>query len=70
MKFNKELLQELAWCSVNEVLDWSDEISKHADEFKVMVNEQVDSSRWSIHHNMVFKYLEKFYYAPNTTGAT
>jgi len=58
MKFKKEDLQDLASGDFDD------------DVFDVVENELVDSSRWSVHYVMVFKYKDKFYDAAYSSGAT
>lgn len=56
-KFPKEDLQDL--------LD-----TKKFDGYERISDEIVDTSRWSIHHYMIFKYEGNFYGVGYTRGAT
>ncbi len=58
MKFKRDWLQDLVWDDV--------------DDAEIMENEIVDTSRWSIHHAVVFKLKcnEKFYQTHYSVGAT
>jgi hypothetical protein len=56
MKFKKEFLQEVVW--------------RDADNVKVMLDEITDTSRWSIHHWIVFEFEGKFYGVSYSVGAT
>ncbi len=56
MLFKKSWLQELLW----------DEI----ESGEVVVDEITDTSRWSIHHRLVFKFQNKLYSTLYSTGAT
>lgn len=56
MKVNKEVLLELGL---------------PCDYENIMLDEITDTSRWSIHHRIVFKYTDdKFYQAFYSVGAT
>ena len=56
MKFKKELLQDLVY---NEV-----------DGYEVIINDVMDTSRWSINKRMVFKFDNKYYVTFYSVGAT
>jgi hypothetical protein len=57
MKFDAEILRELAWgCEF--------------DDYKVLSDEQVDSSRWESHHELVFRHDGKLYMACYSQGLT
>jgi len=57
MKFKKEILQELAYdCEF--------------DDIEIVENELVDSSRWSLHYHLIFKYKDRFYSTTYSRGAT
>ena len=58
--FPKEDLLDLLDCSENEGFDG----------YTLITNEMVDTSRWSIHYNLIFKFEDKFYQAPYSVGAT
>ncbi len=74
MKFNKEILQELACMSEGEQLDYADgdgtEPTLRAREFTVLLNEQIDNSRWAIQFNMVFNYDYRCWQTSYQIGAT
>ena len=55
-KFSKELLFQI--------------LDDDADGVEIISNEIVDTSRWSIHHWLVFKFDEKFYGVGYSVGAT
>lgn len=57
MKFSKEDLQDLAR-------------GDHRDEFEVIKDEIVDTSRWSNIYEMIFKYDDRFYQTSYSVGAT
>ena len=56
-KFKTETLRELIW-------------EEEFDGFKLIETEMFDTSRWSIHYNMIFSYEDKFYQTQYSTGAT
>lgn len=56
MKFKKEFLRELLW--------------DDADGAEKVYDEITDTSRWSIHHWMVFKFNGKYYGTSYSVGAT
>lgn len=58
MKFNKELMQRIAY---NDLLP---------DEAEVIEDIVVDNSRWSINHSVIFKIDGKFYESYYSVGAT
>ena len=58
MKFKKEFLQALAWDDYDEA------------EVELIQNEMVDTSRWSIHYESVFRYKDNFYKTSYSVGAT
>ncbi len=58
MKFKKQDLVDMAWDDHN------------TDEYEVISKEIVDTSRWSIHHSLVFKKDDKFYRTGYSIGAT
>jgi len=64
VKFKKEVLQELACMSMD------DEISFENETYRVITNEMIDTSRWSIRHHLIFEYQDKFYESSYSTGAT
>ena len=57
MKFNKKVLQELTY-------------DYNFDEYKIIYTKQVDSSRWSIIYEQVFKFDGKYYMTSFSRGAT
>ncbi len=57
MKFKKEDLIELTW-------------GDGSDEFAVLSNELIDTTRWSTVHELVFEYGGKTYRTSYTRGAT
>lgn len=57
MKFNKEMLANIAYD------DCPDGFKKVEDNIK-------ETSRWSVHHTMVFKFEGKFYTSHYSVGAT
>lgn len=65
MKFNKDVLQELAWEYVGEKVDLGDD-----GIYRVMINDQIDTTRWSVIFNMVFKHNNKYYETSYSRGAT
>ena len=60
MLFSKETLVDLAYHEYDET------------KFEILENEIQDSSRWSIHYNLIFKVLEtgKIYETSYSVGAT
>ncbi len=56
MKFKKEFMQEVAY---NE-----------AEGVKIIENNIVDNSRWSVIHKIVFSFNGKFYESSYSVGAT
>lgn len=65
MKFNKKMMQEMICGTANRTY--------HDDEFgdfEIIENKIVDSSRWSIRYEIVFKYDDKFYATSYSRGAT
>ena len=58
MEFSKETLQNLVWGDFD------------SDHYEVIYDNVEDSSRWSIQHEMVFKYDGKFYQTSYRVGAT
>lgn len=61
MLFNKEDLSELLWRAKPVIND---------KPVEIVVNEIVDTSRWSIHYTLVFSYDGKFYQTQYSRGAT
>ena len=60
-KFPKEFLRELLW----------EEESEFEDKLGLKVRDEIsDTGRWSVHHELVFSYDEKFYAVNYSTGAT
>lgn len=57
MKFSKGFLQELA-------------IGCHDKDTEIISDEIYDTSRWSVHHELIFKNLGKFYRTSYSRGAT
>jgi len=58
MKFKKEWLQELAYEDYDK------------NEVKIIENKIYDTSRWSIHYELIFEFEEKLYRTFYSTGAT
>lgn len=58
MKFTKEFLQGLAWDDYDE------------EEVKIVQSELIDTTRWSLVYEMVFKKDGKYYKTSYSTGAT
>ena len=58
MKFKKEWLQKLAYEDNDK------------DEVKIVKNEVYDTSRWSIHYELIFEFKGKYYRTYYSTGAT
>jgi hypothetical protein len=56
MIFTKEFLQAL--------------VTDDQEGADVIINELVDTSRWSVHYRMVFKFEDKFYQTFYSCGAT
>lgn len=56
MKFKKQWLQDLVWDDV--------------DDGEIVLNEITDTSRWSVHYDLVFKFGDKFYRTHYSRGAT
>lgn len=56
MEFKKQWLQDLVWEDV--------------EDGEIIENDVVDTSRWSIHYNLVFKFNDKFYNTSYSRGAT
>lgn len=63
MKFSKSDLQEMAWMLEGEVCEGF-------ETYEVISNEQTDSSRWSSHHELIFKCGDKFYRTTYSKGLT
>lgn len=59
MKFTKEFLQDLNWGSF-----------RSNKEVEIIEDEIVETSRWSVHYRMVFKFEDKFYVTYYSRGAT
>lgn len=59
MKISKEMLQELCW-------------EEEVENFKVVKNELIDSSRWSLIYDQVIQDVEtgKYYVTSYSVGAT
>jgi len=57
VKFGKKVLADIAWDDC-------------PDGYEKMEDDIVDTSRWSIHHSMVFKFENKFYISHYSMGAT
>lgn len=57
MKFDKGVLQELAW-------------EDYDDSYEVIERELIDTSRWSNIYSMVFKFKGKYYRTSYSVGAT
>lgn len=55
-KFEKEFLQEALWDAF--------------DELETVRNEITDNGRWSIHHDWVFKYKDRYFQTSYSVGAT
>ena len=64
MKFKKDVLQELAYTSEKKGFVEDDVV------YSVVKNEQVDSSRWSSHHDLIFIADDKFYSTYYSKGLT
>jgi len=62
MLFKKEILKELLWDE-----EYEDE---KGDEYKTILNEINDTSRWSIHHKHIFSFKGKYYITYYSVGAT
>lgn len=60
MEFKKEDLQELSYSREGDSFE----------EFEVVKNEISDTSRWSVHYYMIFKFKDKFYETGYSVGAT
>ncbi|MCP3686105.1 MAG: hypothetical protein GY861_25950 [bacterium] len=60
MKFKRELLQRLVWEDYDEEKEDIENISE----------EIIDTSRWSNHYEMIFRYSDKFYRSHFSRGAT
>lgn len=61
MLFDKEDLIELLM---------SDELEINGKTAKVVLNEQFDTTRWSSHHELVFRYDDRFYQTTYSRGLT
>lgn len=61
MKFKKELLQEVA-CMYPDEEEW--------EGFKVISKDITDTSRWAVHHSLIFSFEGKFYQTNYREGAT
>jgi len=60
-KFPKEFLRDIIW----------EEESEFEDKVGIQVkNEITDTGRWSVYHELVFSYDEKFYAVNYSVGAT
>jgi hypothetical protein len=53
-----------------ELLDYEPGDETDEGGYTIMENRMVDRDRWSIHHELVFKFEDKFYLAPYSVGAT
>ncbi|MCF4099796.1 hypothetical protein [Maritalea mediterranea] len=62
--FATDILKELAWTSENETVTFDEGV------FKVVVNEIVDTSRWSNIYDLVFEWQGSFYRTSYSVGAT
>ena len=56
MKFEKQWLQDLVW--------------EEHEEAEIIKNEIVDTSRWSVHHTLIFMFEDKYYRTYYSVGAT
>ena len=56
MEFKKELLHDLVW--------------DDSDALETVLDEIVDTSRWSVHHKLVFAFGGKFFRTHYSVGAT
>ena len=58
MKFKKETLQEI--------------VSDDSDQYEIIKDEIIDTSRWSVHHEVIFQDVitEKYYYTTYSCGST
>ena len=57
MKFKKEVLADVAYDDC-------------PDGFEKMEDKIVGTSRWSVRHEMVFRFMDKFYISSYSAGAT
>jgi hypothetical protein len=57
MKFPRTALLEMAY-------------HDHGDDYEVISNDIIDHSRWSVIHEMIFKYDGKFFKTSYSVGAT
>lgn len=65
MKFSKDILRSIVWDDLE-----GDVTEEQLALFEVVENEQVDTSRWSIIYNLVFKFDDKYYRTSYSVGAT
>jgi len=65
MKFEKKILQSLAY-------DYPEEgvTDQQLEQFSVMEQELIDTSRWSHIYTMVFEFAGKYYESSYSIGAT
>ena len=56
VKFTKEYMEEVLWGD--------------AEGTEIIVNEIIDTSRWSNHYSLIFKKDDKYYRAYYSSGAT
>lgn len=61
MLFKKEDLIDLT-CSSSILVD--------GDKLELVEDRLVDSSRWSLHYSLIFRYRDKFYATSYSRGAT
>jgi nitrogen fixation protein len=53
---------------LKEILEaYNDE---EVEGYTKLADRMIDKSRWSIHHELIFKFEDKFYIAPYSRGAT
>lgn len=57
--FKRDDLQALLWEDLGE-----------DDGYTIIKNEMYDTSRWSIHYELIFKFEDKFYMTCYSRGAT
>lgn len=60
----KSLARDIVWTTVNTVFE------AHGHSFKVLVNEQIDSSRWMAICLLIVKIDDKFYEVTYEKGLT
>ena len=65
MKFETEIIAELACESAGEEIEWD------GKQYAIMENDMIDTGRWDIQYRLVFQYQgDKYYEVYYSRGAT